>query len=66
MVHVAMQTYVQHKQSYVCTAGFTTYVQRDELVKAGSVVSVSNFSPLYPYSQETVFDIYGCLHKTAK
>jgi hypothetical protein len=49
----------------LCKAGFSTYVQRDELVKAGSVIS-KPFWPLYPYQKVVEFDIYGCLQKEAK
>ena len=55
----------RYGHNYVCTSGFDTYVKRDELVKAGSVIS-KNFWPLHPHQHRVRFDIYGCLHKNAK
>lgn len=60
-----LQTYLQHEDRFVCTSGFFTYVKRDELVKAGSVIN-KTFWPLYPNQRTVTFDIYGCLHKRAK
>jgi hypothetical protein len=60
-----LQTYLDHEYRYVCKSGFSTYVRRDELVEAGSVIS-KNFWPLYPSQRTVAFDIYGCLHKNAK
>lgn len=48
-----------------CTEGFSQYVAKDELVKAGSSITKS-FTPLYPQQTAVVFDIYGCLQKAAK
>lgn len=62
---MVLQTYLVHSGRFVCTDGFATYVKRDELIKAGSVLS-KDFWPLYPHHRSVAFDIYGCLHKDAK
>jgi hypothetical protein len=45
--------------------GFVPYVRRDELVRAGSVIS-KTFTPLYPGQTVANFHIYGCLERNAR
>jgi len=60
-----LQTYIPHRYDYFCDEAFVTYVKRDELIKAGSVVS-NIFFPMNPFQRSAEFEIYGCLHKHAK
>jgi hypothetical protein len=52
-------------QAYRCLHGFVRYVKRDELVRAGSVIS-KTFTPLFPNQSGVSFDIYGCLDRNAR
>jgi hypothetical protein len=60
-----MQVWLPLKQRYRCVDGFCSYVNKDELVKSGSVIS-KGFVPLYPAQTGVNFDIYGCLHTKAR
>lgn len=60
-----LQTWLHHKQAFRCLHGFVPYVKRDELVRAGSVIS-KTFTPLYQNQSVANFHIFGCLTRNAR
>jgi hypothetical protein len=60
-----LQTWLQHKQALRCLHGFVPYVKRDELVRAGSVMTKA-FTPLYADQTVANFHIFGCLNRDAR
>jgi hypothetical protein len=60
-----LQTWLHHKQAFRCLHGFVPFVRRDELVRAGSVIS-KTFTPLYQNQSVANFHTYGCLTRNAR